>query len=432
MRLSRSDPSALVASIAAHCVLVGLGAWFWARSAEPPAAPPPFEVAIEEHEPDPGGVFEGNSGSERLRVPVQRPEPQLAGGGEHAPRPDIGRPGKGGTLGSDRAANLSSSIDPLTLERDAPNHWRRSEVQRLAVARVRRSWDDRRATPQPMELDFVASGKGKLNARRPLAASNPGPGSNVSSTPEAEGFARGTDPGDNALAAIGDRRLGGHKVPAAGVPLATSGEVRRSASIITARPWVPQERAAVPAAQRDRPSDTVDSQQRVASRVAALMQASALGGNGEQGVGGEPSPMPPAAGADHGSGSRSSPAGSGAGPYRELGSDPGLEGFYRQILARLDSALRGTFPHWAIVEGRGGMVVFDLVLHDDGRVSRVAVVRPSGIAEYDRNVLVAVRGIPSFGRVPSAFGGRAVLRISWDSLNPVVGRDGRGPGQRPH
>jgi TonB family protein len=94
----------------------------------------------------------------------------------------------------------------------------------------------------------------------------------------------------------------------------------------------------------------------------------------------------------------------------------------------LESALRGTFPRWAIAEGRGGLVVFDLALFEDGRVASVSVVRPSGVEEYDRNVVHVVRGMTGFGRVPVPLGPGAVFRISYDSRNPAVGRSGPGPG----
>ena len=116
---------------------------------------------------------------------------------------------------------------------------------------------------------------------------------------------------------------------------------------------------------------------------------------------------------------------------RDLAGDPGVQRYYGTIVDRLEGVLREAFPKWAIAEGRGGVVQLDLTLLEDGRLAEVAVVGPSGIAEYDRNVLVGVRKLPSFGRVPTVLGPRVVIRVALDAMNPVVGRHGPGPGYRP-
>ena len=68
-----------------------------------------------------------------------------------------------------------------------------------------------------------------------------------------------------------------------------------------------------------------------------------------------------------------------------------------------------------------------MTLRADGKPMAVRIVRPSGIVEYDQNVLSAVRSHPTFGPLPRGFGTSA-LRVSWDAVNPVVGRQGSGPG----
>jgi TonB family protein len=318
-------------------------------------------------------------------------------------------------------------MDPLTLERNPLNHLERSELSRLRTSRRRQSWDDRRATPNPMELDFVASGKGRVAARRPIAPSTPNQGAAHGATPTLHGASPGAAAGAGWEGPLGAAHAGDRATPSAGLPLVQRGPLQRiSAQVMTARPWVPATRAAVESDVHDQPSDTVDSRQRVASRIASLLDTSTLGGTAQAGVGGEPAPGPPAIGNGPSVGSRSLPSGRGVG-LGDPGDDPSI-GYYRSVVARLERALRDTFPRWAIAEGRGGLVVFDLTLSGDGRVAKVAVVRPSGVAEYDRNVVRVVNAMPGFGRVPVALGGRAVLRISYDSRNPVVGRSGPGPG----
>lgn len=432
VRLSRIEPGAFVASVIAHLMLIASGAWLLAGRQRPAEIVVPVEVSIDVP-PQPGGgnLTLGRSVAEPAPLPETDPEPPRAGG-ERAVRPDSGAPGRGGARDGERATNLSSSVDPLTLERDAPNHLERSEVQRLRVARVRRTLDDRRATPGPMELDFVASGRGSQNLRRPVARLDPSRGTADGGVSVRAGTTPGAEPTEDSFLLAGSSEPGGEPKRAQGADSQVGREYRRSAAIVTARPAVVRDRAAVPAQERDRPSDTVDSRQRVSARVAGLMQASTLGGDATSGVGGDPAPtavMPAVGARSPGTGARSAPSGPGLGA--DLASDPGLQGFYRGVLAQLNAALDDAFPRWAIAQGRGGLVVFDLTLFEDGRVARVAVVRPSGIDEYDQNVLDGVRKIASFGRVPQEFGSRATLRINWDSVNPAVGRNGPGPGKRP-
>ena len=64
----------------------------------------------------------------------------------------------------------------------------------------------------------------------------------------------------------------------------------------------------------------------------------------------------------------------------------------------------------------------------DGRIVAVRIVRPSGIEEYDQNVLTGARRVGTVAPLPARYGERALLRINWDALNLVVGRDGPGPG----
>jgi TonB family protein len=119
---------------------------------------------------------------------------------------------------------------------------------------------------------------------------------------------------------------------------------------------------------------------------------------------------------------------SGFGPGSDALNDPGIQGFVAGLKHQVDDQLRRAFPDWAIEQGRSGHVIFELSVLADGRLERVRMVRPSGIDEYDGNVLTGVRRIPSFGPLPKAFGQRALITMSYDSLNHVIGRDGPGPG----
>ena len=404
------------------------GAWLLSahRLSEAPQAD---EVAVEADVEEPnsgGGIALGDRAVRTERVP-EEPKPLRGSNARAVPRPDMTTQGRGSRTRGERATNLSSSIDPLTLQRDTPNHLEQSQVQRLRTARRRQSWDDRRATPHPMELDFVASGKGALALRRPISSVDPSAGAISPNQPHTVGATLGSASGEGSDGPPGARTLGQAPQVAAGAPGQPSrGRAHLSAPIILARPSVPATRAAVPAPQRDRPSDTTDSDQRVALRVASLLQASTLGGDANEGLGGEPGPGVAGSGDGNANGSRAQAAGSGNG-LGEPSADPGLDPFYRGLRARVERALEDTFPQWAKLEGRGGLVVFEFTLDGAGRIANVAVVRPSGIAEFDRNVVLAVRQLPAFGRVPAVLASRAI-RFTFDEQNPAVGRRGPGPG----
>src|SRR5260221_6228495 len=86
-----------------------------------------------------------------------------AGGGPVERHPDTERGGRGGSRTAREAAtNLASSIDPITLETDPLTHLDRSQVSRLRTAAERRSWDDHRSTPNPMQLTFLATAAGSV------------------------------------------------------------------------------------------------------------------------------------------------------------------------------------------------------------------------------------------------------------------------------
>lgn len=404
------------------------GAWLLSthRTSTPPTVEQIFIEAAEETQEPGGAAPVGDRASRTERLPDE-PKPLPQSNARATPRPDTPTRGRGAPSRGERATNLASSVDPLTLQRDTPNHLEQSQVQRLRTARRRQSWDDRRATPHPMELSFVASGKGRLALRRPVSELSPSAGALSPNPPQAVGASAGAASEGGSEGLPGARVVGQPAHITAGAPGQPSrGRPRLSAPILLARPSVPAARAAVPAEQRARPNDTTESDQRVALRVASLLQASTLGGDAMEGVGGEPGPGAAGSGEGQLGGARAQAAGSGNG-LGEPTSDPALDPFYRGLRVRVERALEDTFPHWAKLEGRGGLVVFEFTLDNAGRIASVSVVRPSGIAEFDRNVVLAVRQLPAFGRIPAGLAARAI-RFTFDEQNPAVGRRGPGPG----
>lgn len=438
-----TGPGALFTSALLHAGLIALGAWLLhqslassAKSAHDVART--IDVSVEE----PGISLPKLSarGLAGATDEAAEPRPEQAGGtlgGERTARPDIPEPGLGGsTEASEAALNLSDSVDGLSLDRDPLSRLDRSQLQRLRTGDERRSWDDRRATPNPMELTFLASGDRGLMLRRPPAERDPSRGSahggrlasagGRTGGPETEADTGGREP-EAGAAEPGAARA----VRSLGVPSGGEGrDHRRSARVTLARPMVTPGRAAVPAPTRGRPNDTVDSTQDVAKTVASLIHASTAGGRRGSGVGGERGPGVPASGGLAGSsGSRSAAAGSGPGALQDIGLDAGVLGYFRAVERKVD--WNDAFPSWAIAEGRGGLAVVTLVIRQDGTLLSATLTRASGVPEFDQNLLAAVRRASPFAPLPPALRpGPQPLRMTFDATNPAVGRDGPGKGRR--
>lgn len=443
MRSSRlAGSGALVASVALHGLLLASGAWLLSRSLlrHPPrrALPHPIQVVLVGSRIELPTMSLGGA-----RVASDRRSPLRAvnvprGGGFHLARPDMRRAGRGGADRVAQAAlNLADSDDGLTLNRDLLDRLDRSQVQRIRSSHQRRTEDDRRATPHPMQLTFLASGSGSLPIRRVPAPSDPAFGARRGSlTPSALGARIGGPSlgrGDRSELRPGaERRGSAHIVDALGAPdqASRSRELRRSAKVMLARPAVLRSRAAVPAPVRSRPNDDVDSSQAVASAVESLVHASTAGARRRgAGAGGEAAPGPAGSGGRRGPGSRSSAVGSGPGALSDVGRDAGSLAYFGNMRAKLEPYWRHAFPTWAIAEGLGGMAIVGVTLSPVGRVQAVTLVRPSGVPEFDRNVMAAIERAGSFGPLPRVFARRPLrVDVAFDATNPVVGRQGPGPG----
>jgi hypothetical protein len=94
-------------------------------------------------------------------------------------RIDTGSAGRGGTPAGERAVNLASIDDAMKKSPDLRSHLERDQDQRLKTAKFRTTHEDRRATTNPMELTFLASGTGEHQERRANAPVDPSRGSLV-------------------------------------------------------------------------------------------------------------------------------------------------------------------------------------------------------------------------------------------------------------
>jgi TonB family protein len=345
---------------------------------------------------------------------------------------DRGGEGRGGDATSrERAINFADDVDRMVLSPDALSRLDRDQIQRLRVARTRASWEDRRSTTHPGELTLVTTGPGSVRERRPNAPSAPSRGALDSPAPSVEGGKVGAplslelyddaneSPGSGAQQAGSDTGA-----PGTGLLLGRAGtDHRRSAPVGEARPDVTQAAVAVPARDRARPRDDVDSQQEVATTVRSLVLASAAGGLPGTGEGGTAGGGAPGAGAESGTGAVARPLGAGDGDVFDYWTtDPRLVTYFRGIHAKVDPLWRDAFPKSALFELKQGMVILDIVVQRDGSASVVwPPVRPSGVDEFDRNCADAVRRAAPFAPIPPELGLRTLrIRAPFVASNPVV------------
>jgi hypothetical protein len=171
-----------VASLVAHVLLVGAGAYLFSaglasESARPVAASEAVEVAVEVAAVD-LPLFRGGPALGEISDDVPVPaDPVAPGGGEPLARPDMERSGRGGSTRADSPAlNLADRDDGLTLSSDVTSRIDRDQIQRLETSKDRASQDDRRSTTNPMDVVFLATGTGHVAERRPSARVNPSRG----------------------------------------------------------------------------------------------------------------------------------------------------------------------------------------------------------------------------------------------------------------
>lgn len=307
------------------------------------------------------------------------------------------------------AVNLASRPAHVSLRREAPNHPRVDQVQRLRTNNRRATWDERRATPNPMLLSLLNTGNGNRELRRPDGLAPPSRGQqggrSLQAKPAPAEASHQPDLPTEQQAASPQR-----------ISSFSPQRDQRRAAVKRSRPDVQQARPAVPAFRRDRPHDTVDSSHAVAQRIASFIASSTAGGEAGEGYGGHAGP---AEGVGQGAqqwGSRSRHSGVNQGDG--VGVDPAVSaylGYVRQSLRRL---IAPSFPRTAKAQGRSGMAIVGFVIAAQGDLTQIELKRPSGIADYDGNLLRALHGTrlrpPPDGMAPVS------LSMRFDAVNPAV------------
>jgi TonB family protein len=384
-------------------------------AARPVALNPPDTVEIEVPEVREDSPLLG----ERARYDVPQ---QVTYGGAKVAYLDQGRAGRGGDgVVREKALNLADQDDHLSRDMSTMTSLDAAQLSRIQAGKVRQSYEDLRASRDPMELTFVAMGKtGVAEERRPEAHVDPGPGSRAAARRSDLGASAGVapQPGEGPTPAVAGALVDGGPHRSAGIGFDRGRGETESVALVNAkaRPDVTRASPSVAALDQGRPTDTQDSEQSVSARMQSLMHASTSGGRTGDGRGGEGGGGAPGAGGAGGAVSKASGLGAG-------GTGPGdVEkiGYLRGVQSKIQPLWANAFPKWAILEGLGGTAVVTFTIEADGSVSSASVTRSSGIPEFDANVKRAVlRGAP-YGRLPSALGPRLVWSMPFVAKNPAV------------
>ncbi|MGF1466488.1 MAG: hypothetical protein ACFCGT_10160, partial [Sandaracinaceae bacterium] len=117
-----------------------------------------------------------------------RPSPPVPGGPVSVQNIDAPDRGAGGDrTGAARAMLLMDRAEGVLLFDSPLNNLRAGQSQRIRTARTRASVERRRATPNPADEAFLASGAGRHPERRPVARADARPGARAAPEAGVEG-----------------------------------------------------------------------------------------------------------------------------------------------------------------------------------------------------------------------------------------------------
>ncbi len=353
--------------------------------------------------------------------PPPTPRP---GGFQSVQNVDAPDRGEGGESTGAVAFVLLVSGAHRTLLQDSPtNASGPSQIQRIRTSVERSSWENRRATPNPRDDPFLASGEGRHRERRPVARVDARSGVRTAPGVSAGGGASTAVDARGALSA--SQHVGAEaESPGRGI---LAGAGRRSsvaARVARGRPPVDEGPAATLARYSGRVQDDTDAELLAGRLLQSVVDASdrrgpAPGsGRGGAGGGGEPG-----SGGGVGEGGRAAPYGPGTGAFPALDtSDARYERWYLEQRRRIQEALR--YPRERALAMDQGTAVYRLTVARDGTlVGSPRRLRSSGFADFDAAAVAAIRRAAPFSALPTALapGRRRVsIDLSIEFSNPMV------------
>ncbi|MBK6808556.1 MAG: TonB family protein [Sandaracinaceae bacterium] len=376
----RRDVAALVSVLVSGCLHLGLMAWL--DRALPDLAHAhawmTHEARLERVGPD-GVRADAARGDVRAdEIPVE------FGGPDSAQNVDRGLPGGGGEARApEEGVLLAMNVDDVRLQ-DAPwNAVGVAQVQRIHTDASRASWDNRRATPNPHDQPFLATGTGSHRERRRVSILEPNEGAPRAGT-------AGAAPADahSTAAPLGSAQ------PSPGTGIAGGQGARESAAarVATGRPAVDEGPAATLATARERPRDDTDSEQLATQLMQSWVDASPrtarerAAGNGGVGGGG-----PAGSGGGRTQGGEATPHAPGPGGRGALDTrDSRYQSWLLAQRRRVYGAM--VFPRERQLQMDQGVVVYTFSVDRSGHlVGAPRLSRSSGYADIDAAALRAIR-----------------------------------------
>jgi len=381
------------------------------------------------------------------RAPPLRP-----GGRRSAQNIDARSRGEGGdSTGAHGVILLMHRADQVTLQDSPLNALGVAQTQRIATSADRATRDSRRATPNPDDQAFLASGSGDHRERRPLADVDARAGARIApatsragatqpSTPLPSGRSLPSGPFAVSVSGTADGSVEGSRTerpgesvpqggarqsPGEGIVHGRGVQASEAAHVAYGRPPVDRGPAATPAAEVDpRIRDNADAEllaaQMVQSWVEATERSGPEAGAGRGGVGGGGRP---GSGGGQGEGGQAVSYGPGAGDFASL--DTSDRRYVRWLLEqRRRVTERLSFPRARELAMDQGTTVFRFTVMRNGRLlGQPDLVRSSGFDDFDRAALAAIERSLPFSPLPNDLapgmnGLRVTMPVQFD--NPMV------------
>lgn len=397
-----------------------------------------YEVEVEAM----GGGLGTPGARARGRAPSSA-ERAVPGGAESAQNIHAADRGRGGDVtGPNRVIRMLPRDEGVLLFDSPLNNLMDAQTQRIRTAQDRATRERRRATPNPSDDVFLASGPGAHRERRPVSEIDGAAGAREAPQASVTGARPSLErmpgsSGEPALAAGGarapsaarssasDAAQGADPSPGRGILGGTGPRRSDAARVAHARPSVDQGPASTQAERRDpRVRDADDTEllarDMMQSWVEATARRGAREGAGRGGVGGGGTPG--SGGGQH-EGGRAQAYGPGDGRFPALDtSDARYRRWFLAQRRRVEDAVR--FPRERALRMDQGVSLFAVVVRRDGTLAVAPrLVRSSGFDDLDRAALAAIEAATPFGPLPDDLAPELPelrVRLPVEFSNPMV------------
>lgn len=402
------------ASLLCHMLLA---AWLWNLPAADDLLPASFSLPL--LQPGEGMGAEAGTQADRAATPVP-------GGHRSAQNVDAPVSGEGGdATGAVEFVLLIAGAHGVTLQDSPMNSPRVSQVQRIRTSRDRASWENRRATPNPDDMPFLASGEGRHRERRPVSRADASEGARVAPEASERGAAEAGTWVDGADGVVVPNTRRGTDVesPGRGILEGRGTRRREAARVAHGRPPVDEGPAATLAQYAGRVQDNQDAELLAGRLLQSIVDSSERSGPQRgNGVGGAGGGGAPGSGGSAGEGGRARAYGPGGGDYAALDtSDRRYRRWYLALRRKVENALR--FPRERALAMDQGIAVYRLRVARDGRLRGAPRrIRSTGFADLDAAALSAIEQAAPFEPLPPelATGESFRVDLTVELSNPMI------------